>query len=136
MGLQSVWAQAPALSWSTNAGATLIGIDAQTNLYAELNSDRESIVKLDSAGNTLSTNKISPSLAGLAREHGVTIQGAGLNPGFAFDALVLMLSGAAWNVETITVERVVDLSGFSETILRRLGIGFTPEEFAAGVAEQ
>jgi 4-hydroxy-tetrahydrodipicolinate reductase len=79
--------------------------------------------------------ELADELDELARRHGVTILGAGLNPGFAFDALVAVLSGAVWDVASIRVERVVDLSGFSETILRRLGIGFTSGEFEAGVAE-
>jgi hypothetical protein len=70
----------------------------------------------------------------LAREHGVTILGAGLNPGFAFDALALTLSGVCGRVDSLRIERVVDLSGFSMTVLRRIGVGHTAEGFAAGVA--
>jgi 4-hydroxy-tetrahydrodipicolinate reductase len=69
-----------------------------------------------------------------ARARGVTILGAGLNPGFAFDALVLTAIGACADVHALHVERVVDLSGFGATILRRLGVGFAPDAFAAGVA--
>ena len=68
----------------------------------------------------------------LARERGVTILGGGLNPGFAFDALVVTATGPSARVSSIRVERVVDLSGFGETVLRRIGVGFTEEEFAAG----
>ena len=66
----------------------------------------------------------------LARERGVSILGGGVNPGYAFDALVLTATGACWDVASIEVERVVNLSGFSETILARLGIGYELEEFA------
>src|SRR5579862_4614586 len=69
----------------------------------------------------------------LAKSHGVSVLGGGVNPGFAFDALVLTASGACSEVESITVERVVNLSGFSEAILKRLGIGHPPEEFGAMV---
>ena len=62
----------------------------------------------------------------------MTILGAGLNPGFAFDALVLTVCGAAPEVESLLVERVVDLSGFGETVLRRIGVGHTREAFDAG----
>lgn len=71
----------------------------------------------------------------LARDRGVTILGAGLNPGFAFDALVVTGLGAAADVERIRVERVVNLSRFSETILRRLGLGFERDEFERRVRE-
>jgi 2,4-diaminopentanoate dehydrogenase len=76
--------------------------------------------------------EIADRLDALARARGVSILGAGLNPGFAFDALVLTVCGAAPEVESLRVERVVDLSGFGETVLRRIGVGHTPEEFEAG----
>src|SRR5580765_2937420 len=75
---------------------------------------------------------VADRLDALARARGVTILGAGLNPGFAFDALVLTVCGAAPEVESLRVSRVVDLSGFGRTVLRRIGVGHTPEEFEAG----
>lgn len=69
----------------------------------------------------------------LARERGVTVLGAGANPGFITDALVLTLTGAAWQVDSIETRRVVKLTKFSQTILRRLGIGYTKDEFTAGI---
>ena len=77
---------------------------------------------------------LAEELDALARRYDVTILGAGLNPGLAFDALVLTAAGAVATARSLQVERVVDLSAFSATILRRLGIGFWPQEFAAGVA--
>jgi 2,4-diaminopentanoate dehydrogenase len=71
----------------------------------------------------------------LAQAKSVTVLGCGLNPGFAFDALVVTALGAARDARRIRVERVVDLSRFSETILRRLGLGFDAEEFARRKAE-
>jgi 2,4-diaminopentanoate dehydrogenase len=71
----------------------------------------------------------------LARQHQVTVLGAGLNPGFIFDALALTAAGATWNVAHIAVRRVVNLSKFSATVLRRLGLGFAASEFAQLVAE-
>jgi hypothetical protein len=70
----------------------------------------------------------------LGREHKVSILGAGANPGFIFDALVLTAAGATWNVDSIHGRRVVDCSHFSATILRRLGFGYSREEFEAGAA--
>lgn len=77
---------------------------------------------------------IAQELDAVAREHGVTVLASGLNPGFCFDALVLTATGVAWEVDTIRVERCVQLAGFSESILRRLGLGWTAEEFAERVA--
>jgi 4-hydroxy-tetrahydrodipicolinate reductase len=76
---------------------------------------------------------LAEELNRLAVKHGVTILGAGANPGFIFDALVLTASGATWNVESIRGRRVVNCSHFSATILRRLGFGYTREEFESGV---
>jgi 4-hydroxy-tetrahydrodipicolinate reductase len=78
---------------------------------------------------------LARDLDALARARNVSILGAGLNPGFAFDALVLTCSGVLPEVRSIRVERVVNLSGFSETILRRLGLGFSAEDFKARVAD-
>lgn len=75
---------------------------------------------------------VADELDGLARSQGVTILGGGLNPGFAFDALVVTALGPAADVSSIRVERIVDCSGFGTAILRRIGFGFTPEEFGAG----
>ena len=75
---------------------------------------------------------IAAEFDALARSHNVTILGTGMNPGFAFDALVLTACGYAWSVDSLRVERVVDLSGFGETVLRRIGVGHTPEEFEEG----
>jgi hypothetical protein len=81
----------------------------------------------------LTDARLADELDALAREQGVSLIGFGLNPGFIFDALLLTASGVAWDVQSIRLRRVVDISRFSATIQRRLGIGFTAEEFAAGV---
>lgn len=69
-----------------------------------------------------------------AQEAGVTVMGAGANPGYIYEVLGLALTGAACRVDRIDVRRVVDLSRFSATVQRRLGLGFEPDEHAAGVA--
>jgi hypothetical protein len=76
---------------------------------------------------------VAQALDARARERQVTIVGAGVNPGFAFDALVLVASGAAPDVADIRVERVVNISGFSAAILGRLGVGYELADFARGV---
>lgn len=69
-----------------------------------------------------------------AQDAGVTVMGAGANPGYIYEVLGLALTGAACRVDRIDVRRVVDLSRFSATVQRRLGLGFDPDEHAAGVA--
>lgn len=71
----------------------------------------------------------------LARERGVSVAGAGVNPGLMFDSLVLTMLGAAPRGCTIHVRRKVDLSGFGATVLRRIGVGISPGEFDVAVAE-
>lgn len=78
--------------------------------------------------------ELAGRLDALARTRGVSVIGVGLNPGFIFDALLLTASGIAWDVRAIRIRRVVDVSRFSAAIQRRLGIGFTADRFAAGVA--
>jgi len=67
-----------------------------------------------------------------AREHRVTVLGAGLNPGLIFDGLLAAASGACWDVRAVRGRRVVDTTDFGENIHRRLGIGYTLEEFEDG----
>ena len=76
---------------------------------------------------------LAAELDEVARDRGVSVIGVGLNPGFIFDALLLTASGIAWDVREIRIRRVVDVSRFSATIQRRLGIGFTAERFTEGV---
>jgi 2,4-diaminopentanoate dehydrogenase len=75
---------------------------------------------------------IADRLDALARSRGVTVLGAGLNPGFAFDALVITACGVVPEVASLLVERVVDLSGFGATVLRRIGVGHSAESFEEG----
>ena len=76
--------------------------------------------------------EVATRLDALAKDNGVSVLGAGLNPGFAFDALVLTICGVCPAVRSLRVERMVDLSGFGETVLRRIGVGYTAEEFESG----
>jgi hypothetical protein len=70
-------AQAPAILWTTNVGASVFAVDDQTNLYANVNG---TVIKLDANGNPLQTNSICPvpSIAG-----GVALRDAGGNFYFA-----------------------------------------------------
>ncbi len=75
---------------------------------------------------------VADRLDALARSRGVTVLGAGLNPGFAFDALVLTACGVVPEVASLHVERVVDLSGFGAAVLNRIGVGHSAESFEEG----
>lgn len=81
----------------------------------------------------------SPALAeeidALAKANGVSVLGTGVNPGFVLDLLVVALSGVCHEVERIEASRVNDLSPYGPTVMKTQGVGTTPEQFAAGVAD-
>jgi 4-hydroxy-tetrahydrodipicolinate reductase len=121
-------------------GADVVVI-ATTSFLADIADDVRAAV--ESGSNVITTAEeaaypwandeaLATELDELARRHGVTILGAGLNPGYAFDALVVTACGYAWSVDALRVVRIVDLSGFGETVLRRIGIGYTPAAFEQG----
>ena len=65
----------------------------------------------------------------LAKEHGVSVLGTGINPGLVMDLLAVVLSGAMISVDTVKCERVNSLSPFGGTVMHEQGVGITPEEF-------
>ena len=65
----------------------------------------------------------------LARKHGVTLLGTGVNPGFLMDTLPIALSGLCQEVKHIKVERVIDAAKRRLPFQKKIGAGLTPEEF-------
>lgn len=76
---------------------------------------------------------VGAALQRAAEEAGVVIAATGINPGFAFDALPLVLAGAAWDVSRIVVQRTLDASVFGRGVHRSLGIGYTEAGFRDAV---
>lgn len=74
-------------------------------------------------------------LDALAREHGVSIVGTGVNPGLVMDLLVVALTAGCHEVTRIEASRVNDLSPYGPTVMRTQGVGLTPAEFEAGVRD-
>ena len=70
-----------------------------------------------------------------ARQHGVTVLGTGVNPGYVFDALVLHALAPAWSPARIEVSRVTDASEFGEAVRGRLGLGLAPADFRSMTAD-
>lgn len=81
----------------------------------------------------------SPELAteidALAKQHGVSILGTGVNPGFVLDSLIVTLTGGCHRVDRIEASRVNDLSPYGPTVMKTQGVGTTPEAFRAGVKD-
>lgn len=71
----------------------------------------------------------------LAKRHGVSVLGTGINPGFMLDALVVMWSSVCLRIDAIKATRVNDLSPFGPTVMKGQGVGTTVEEFEKGVAD-
>jgi 4-hydroxy-tetrahydrodipicolinate reductase len=71
----------------------------------------------------------------LAKQHGVTVLGTGVNPGYVLDILVIALTGGCHQVERIEASRVNDLSPYGPTVMETQGVGITPEAFRQGVEE-
>jgi len=70
-----------------------------------------------------------------ARDKKVVVVGTGVNPGFLFDTLAVVLSGVCQKVNSIRAERVVDASRRRLPLQRKIGAGLSVEEFKRKVAE-
>jgi hypothetical protein len=69
----------------------------------------------------------------LAREHGVTVLGTGVNPGYVFDTLVLTATAACQRVDHVRARRVLDAGQRRIPLQQKVGAGLTVAEFAKRV---
>ena len=76
-----------------------------------------------------SHKELSKKMDDLAKAHGVTILGTGINPGFIMDLLVLQLTGVMEDVKHIDVKRVNSLSPFGPAVMEEQGVGDTLERY-------
>jgi 2,4-diaminopentanoate dehydrogenase len=65
----------------------------------------------------------------LALLSGVTVLGAGVNPGFIMDLLPLLLTAPCVDIRRISVTRVVDATDRRASLQQRIGAGLTLDEF-------
>lgn len=79
--------------------------------------------------------ELAKELDTLAQKNGVTILGTGVNPGYVLDLLIVALTGGNHSVERIEASRVNDLSPYGPTVMNSQGVGTTPEQFRAGIAD-
>ena len=79
--------------------------------------------------------KLAKELDTIAKKNGVTIIGTGVNPGFVLDQLIVALTAGNHNVERIEASRINDLSPYGPTVMNSQGVGTTPEQFKAGIAD-
>ena len=72
----------------------------------------------------------------LAKQHGVSVLGTGVNPGFVMDTLVLVLTGACQHISRIAVTRVANASGARPSLQQKLGIGLSQASFTEHAAQR
>lgn len=73
--------------------------------------------------------KLAQQMDTIAKAHGVTILGTGINPGFIMDLLVVALSGVMADVKHIEAKRVNSLSPFGPAVMHEQGVGITLDEY-------
>ena len=78
---------------------------------------------------------LAKELDRIAKENGVTVLGTGINPGLIMDLLVILLSGACIDVESIKAERINNLSPFGPAVMSGQGVGLSVDEFNKRVEE-
>jgi len=72
---------------------------------------------------------LSKKIDELARKHGATIVGTGINPGYLMDTLPLILTGPCLGVKSVTVTRMMDSSKRRIPFQKKVGTGMTVAEF-------
>jgi 4-hydroxy-tetrahydrodipicolinate reductase len=77
----------------------------------------------------------SDELNRLAMLGGVTVLGAGVNPGFVMDLLPLLLTAPCMDIKRISVSRLIDATERRASILQRIGAGLTIDQFRDHVAQ-
>jgi 2,4-diaminopentanoate dehydrogenase len=80
--------------------------------------------------------ELSVSVDKLAKKHGVTVLGTGVNPGFVMDALPLFLTGVCQDVKKIHVERHVDAGTRRYPLQKKVGAGMTEKAFREQIAKK
>jgi hypothetical protein len=75
------------------------------------------------------SGEIAKEIDGLAKKHGVTVLGTGINPGFVMDTLVITLTAACQEIRCICAERVIDAAKRRLPFQKKIGVGLSPEEF-------
>ena len=71
----------------------------------------------------------------LAKKAKVAVVGTGVNPGFAMDALPIMLTGICERVDSIRVDRIQDARTRRLQFQQKIGSGLTREQFAQKVKD-
>jgi 4-hydroxy-tetrahydrodipicolinate reductase len=82
----------------------------------------------------VSSSDLAAKLDELAKKHGVTVLGTGINPGFVMDALPITLTSVCQEIRRIQVERVMDAAGRRAPFQKKIGAGLSVDEFREKIA--
>ncbi|MXX45036.1 MAG: hypothetical protein F4Z41_02395 [Acidimicrobiia bacterium] len=132
------------LRWSTDADLLLDQLRPEVALIATRSpvaDVKEDIIRCVERGVSVVTsseemfdpNVADPSAAGeieaACRAGGAAVVATGINPGYVFDVLPVVIAGASWDVQRVSVTRMLDCSVFGRTVHRLLGVGYSPAGF-------
>ncbi len=73
--------------------------------------------------------ELTRKLDNLAKEHGKTVVGTGINPGFLMDMLPLILTSPCLKVQSVKVKRMMNSAKRRVPFQVKVGTGLTQEEF-------
>lgn len=77
----------------------------------------------------LSSPSLAKKLDTLAKKHGATILGTGINPGFLMDTLVITLTAPCQKIDTIKATRVMNAATRRVPFQKKIGAGLAISEF-------
>jgi 4-hydroxy-tetrahydrodipicolinate reductase len=75
--------------------------------------------------------QLSSQIDGLAKKHGVTVLGTGINPGYFLDTLPLIFTALCREVKRIEATRAIATGTRRESFQKKIGTGLPVEEFKA-----
>ncbi|WP_103019052.1 dihydrodipicolinate reductase [Salinibacter altiplanensis] len=75
------------------------------------------------------SSDVADQLDHVAREHGVSLVGTGVNPGYAMDTVPLMATAGCTDVWAVRAERVVDAGKRRAPLQAKVGAGLSPRAF-------
>ena len=78
---------------------------------------------------------LAKKIDALAKKAKVAVVGTGVNPGFAMDALPIMLTGICERVDSIRVDRIQDARSRRLPFQQKIGSGLNKDQFAQKVKD-
>jgi 2,4-diaminopentanoate dehydrogenase len=80
--------------------------------------------------------KLSTRLDQLAKKHGVTVLGTGINPGFLMDAFPIILTAPCKSIRKIRITRRMNAATRRIPFQKKVGAGMTKAEFQAAIRDK